>query len=409
MDGTSHGTENKTYQRTHPWISFTLDLSRVDYRVWMDLGAVQSKIEHVANTLLPPSVASNLRTLYLAKGVHGTTAIEGNSLSEDQVRDRIANKTPLPQSKDYLGTEIDNIVGACNGIFQRVFGESEGELTPGRIKAFNEMVLRGLPSAEHVVPGEVRRCSVGVGQYKAPPWEECEYLLQRLCTFLNKDLQQPATEMPIGFAVLQAIIAHLYIAWIHPFGDGNGRTARLVEFQILLAGGVPDIAAHLLSNFYNQTREMYYRELSLATKPGGNVVGFLRYAIQGLRDQLDEQIRYIRQFQWDVVWRDLVYQRFREQSGDAAHRRRRVALELAHACSVEVNKLRRLTPEIAELYAGKTNKTLVRDLNELEKMGLILREGKKVQANGAILAQFLAIRRRAVDPDPEPAGQNGAP
>ncbi|NOY75701.1 MAG: hypothetical protein GXP32_07900 [Kiritimatiellaeota bacterium] len=32
-------------------------------------------------------------------------------------------------------------------------------------------------------------------------------------------------------------LAHVYIAWIHPFGDGNGKTARLMEFYLLLRSG----------------------------------------------------------------------------------------------------------------------------------------------------------------------------
>jgi Fic family protein len=257
------------------------------------------------------------------------------------------------------------------------------------------MVLKGLPLSDHVEPGKTRTCSVGVRRYKAPSWEDCEYLLGRLCQFLNDDLQQPTEDMSTGFGVLLAIIAHLYIAWIHPFGDGNGRTARLVEFQVLLSRGVPDIAAHLLSNFYNQTRDEYYRELSAASQSGGDVSGFLRYAVQGFRDQLDEQIRHIREFQWHVVWRDFVYEAFREQSGEATHRRRMLALELPQTCAVEIGKLKRLTPEIAVLYATRTNKTLTRDLKELEKMNLIFRNGNEVCANGAILAQFLPSRRTA--------------
>ena len=45
--------------------------------------------------------------------------------------------------------------------------------------------------------------------------------------------------------ILKATLAHLYIAWIHPFGDGNGRTARLVEFMLLSRAGVPSPSAHL--------------------------------------------------------------------------------------------------------------------------------------------------------------------
>ena len=72
--------------------------------------------------------------------------------------------------------------------------------------------------------------------------------------------------------ILSAILAHLYLAWIHPFGDGNGRSARLLEFGVLLTGRVPTVAAHLLANFYNDTRSEYYRQLRIASESGGDVV-----------------------------------------------------------------------------------------------------------------------------------------
>ncbi len=66
-------------------------------------------------------------------------------------------------------------------------------------------------------------------------------------------------------AALSAILAHLYIAWIHPFGNGNGRLARLIEVQILSESGVvPLVATNLLSDHYNKTRSAYY----LADRPG---------------------------------------------------------------------------------------------------------------------------------------------
>ena len=49
------------------------------------------------------------------------------------------------------------------------------------------------------------------------------------------------------------------------------------------------------------------------------------------------------------------------------------------------------------LYAKRTNKTLTRDLNELEKMKLIVRDGNRVRANADLLAQFLPRRRAASD------------
>ena len=52
----------------------------------MNLGEARSKCEHIAGVPLRPTVARELHQLYLAKGVLGTTAIEGNTLSEEQVR-----------------------------------------------------------------------------------------------------------------------------------------------------------------------------------------------------------------------------------------------------------------------------------------------------------------------------------
>ena len=394
MSGTETKTSERTYQQTHPWITFKLDLTQAPYLLWMDLGAIQSKIEHVANALLPPEEAQKLHILYLAKGAHATTAIEGNTLSEEQVRDRIVRKTSLPESKEYLGTEIDNIVKTCNAIGEEVWGGKDTRLTVERIKTFNREVLMGLPLEDETTPGEFRKYSVGAANYRGAPWQDCEYLIQRLCQWLNDEITPPDSELSMGYAVIKAVMAHLYIAWIHPFGDGNDRTARLAEFQILLSGRAPSVAAHLLSNFYNQTRTEYYRQLALASQSPAGAMRFLLYAMRGLRDALDEQIQIIRMYQWEVAWRDYVYQKFHGQKGEAVERRRLLALELPKAdkCRVLPARLRRLTPEIAERYANKTDKTLSRDINELLEMKLIRRVGKEVEVNGEILTQLLPQR-----------------
>lgn len=136
-------------------------------------------------------------------------------------------------------------------------------ITLDRINWFNAMVLRDLHLEEGVEPGIIRRHSVGVADYRGAPHQDCEYLLNRLCEWINS---LKSTNNSVAYATIRAILTHLYLAWIHPYGDGNGRTARLIEFQILLGVGMPTVACHLLSNHYNQTRSEYYRQLSLASK-----------------------------------------------------------------------------------------------------------------------------------------------
>lgn len=388
-------TNKRAYVATHPWLQFQVDLRQASYSLWMNLGAIQSKCEHVANVLLPPDVAEEMQLLYLAKGIRATTAIEGNTLSEEEVKERIRGRAALPPSKEYQGREIDNVVKACHEIAREMIdGEGGSHLTVDRIKHFNRLILDGLPVSDHVNPGELRKVEVGVGTYRGAPCEDCEYLLERLCEFL-RDVKSLGEEHKVAFGVIRAVLAHLYLAWIHPFGDGNGRTARLIEVQILLGAGIPTIAAHLLSNFYNQTRNRYYQQLAQASKSGGNVIPFLEYAVQGLVDQLDLQINRIRRHQRDLAWKDYVYERFKNEPGAPAHRQRQIALDLARHTKhgAPISSLSMLTPQLAAAYARKTPRTLTRDLNELQQRELIVRSGKTVRANMEALQVFLPRRR----------------
>ena len=77
---------------------------------------------------------------------------------------------------------------------------------------------------EDTVPGVIRKHSVGVGRYRAVPAEDCCYLLNQFCNWLSTASDDIDENIRIPIGLVKAIAAHLYFAWIHPFGDGNGRT-----------------------------------------------------------------------------------------------------------------------------------------------------------------------------------------
>lgn len=110
----------RTFERTHPWLSFRIELRKAAPPLWLLLGEAASKCDHMAGVPLRPATAQSLHQLYLAKGALATTAIEGNTLTEKEVLARIQGKLKLPPSKEYLGQEVDNIVAACNGIGERL-------------------------------------------------------------------------------------------------------------------------------------------------------------------------------------------------------------------------------------------------------------------------------------------------
>ena len=226
----------REYERTHPWISFRLDLRRAGPRLWTLLGQAVARCAQIAGAALPPGNAQSMQTLYLIKGAQATTAIEGNTLNEDQIRDRIEGRRRLPPSQEYLGQEVDNVLAACKAIEEAIARGRRVPLTPAWISDCNRQVLHDLGAHldEGVVPGEIPTGAVGVGRYRGAPRADCAFLLDRLCQWLEEEPELTvfgrAEDNRGATAILQAVMAHLYIAWIHPFGDGTGRTARhLVE------------------------------------------------------------------------------------------------------------------------------------------------------------------------------------
>jgi len=378
---------------SHPWINFQLDLTSASHRVWLLLGEVKSKIEHIRGTPLHPKIQESFYQLSLVKGVLATTAIEGNTLSEEEVSLHLQQRLHLPPSKEYLQREIQNIVDACNLIGGRVFEGEPVEITTDAIKEFNRYVLRGLPLGEDVVPGVFRAHSVLIGPYRGAPAAELDDLMHRLCAWLNEPSWQSG-ELPLVLGILKAIVGHLYLVWIHPFGDGNGRTARLIEFRFLLSAGVPGVAAHLLSNHYNQTRSEYYRRLAACSKGSGDPLVFIEYALQGFVDGLRAQIDSIRGQQLSVHWTNYVYDQFRGRETEANTRRRKLVLALSNRAEpVTFLDLASMTPELAVSYSRKTTKTLQRDMNELRRMGLVARTGRGYRAVTETMAAFLPKTR----------------
>ena len=345
---------------------------------------------------LRPATAQRLHQIYLAKGASATTAIEGNKLSEEEVLRAVEGKLEVPPSKEYQKQEVENIIAACNQIGRQVSENTRSALNPALIREYDKLVLHALPPEEDVVPGGYRFHSVVVGNvYRGAPAEDCEFLVDRLCEWLNGPDFAATPGRELNYAMIKAVLAHVYIAWIHPFGNGNGRTARLIEFHLLMSAGMPSPAAHLLSNHYNETRPEYYRQLDRASKSGGDLLPFLRYAVRGLVDGLRQQLEFVWSQQWDITWRNYIHELFQHRRSPSVVRQSHLALDLGTQPEwVPLAHIPELTPRLAKAYANKTSKTLQRDLNVLAGMELIVRETKRVRARRELILAFLPLRKR---------------
>lgn len=382
----------RDFLQTHPWLTFELDVRRADRRFWQMIGEARSKCRHLMFTPLKPTVSRELEAIYLAKGMQATTAIEGNTLTFEQVQDAVEGRLRVPPSQLYLKREIDNVLEACRAVEAEIASVHDFVLSAKTLRELNAQVLKGLDVDEHVTPGVYRDVSVVAGSYRGAPAGDLDFLVDLLCDWLNSEtFDVGAVDHRDAFliAFLKAVVAHVYIAWIHPFGDGNGRTARLVEFGILTAAGIPSVAAHLLSNHYNLTRTAYYRQLDGASRSDGDLTGFMAYAAEGFVDLLQEQLNRVHSEVFDIAWENYVHEVFRSRPGEAAKRQRDLVIALGREDRpVARSRITSLTPALAAAYAGRQSKTVTRDLNAIVATGLVRRVSGGIVARREMMFGF---------------------
>jgi Fic family protein len=393
-------TTTRMYQTTHPWLTFELELRRVPWDFCLLTGQLIAHIEQLHGVALPPEPAKRLAGLYAVKGAHASAAMEGNTLTEAEVYQRMMGELKLPPSKEYLGLEIDNVVAAAQGV-QAAFADGTlAPLTPQRLMDINRQLLKGLHFEEEVIPGRLRGYSIGIADYHGAPAEDIPELLDRLCAWINRPwFRQVESLRGIDVrwmeAILKAVLAHAYLMWIVPFDAGNGPTARLVEFQILIGAGVPYPAAHLLAKHYHETRADFDRHLRDAADLGGDVIRFCLYAVRGFADQLREQLRVLRAEQMRLFWQTHV----RAVLGDTdpGRRRRHLVVDLAkHARALDKYDLPEVSARVAKTYATLNEKTFNRDLEALADAGLIERnDDGQYRARVEVVAAYRQMRAKA--------------
>ena len=340
----------------------------------------------------------NLKRVALLKGAQATTAIEGNTLTEEEI-EKIMNGGHLAESKAYQEQEVKNIIDAMNEILDRVQHFPEFA-TPDLLRQYHHLVGKNLSEPFGAVPGQFAQSQRVVGGYRCPPpgreKHQVEGLVTQLCDWLQREFKSAAGKQSFMDGMLKAIVTHVYIEWIHPFDDGNGRTGRLVEFYLLLRVGVPDICAHTLSNHYNNTRPQYYAHLKKCQEKR-DLTAFIDYAVTGFLDGLKDVWGKIESELFEKAWRGHVYDRFAEikLSRSVFKRRRRLLLEIPLFKSYSIEDIQYASPKIAREYAGVSPTTVQRDIQYMEDAKLLVvdPDSGKISANTDIMIDKYAQSR----------------
>lgn len=358
-----------------PWLSYRMDLQRAPQRFWTDLGRIEAYADTLCGFPLGPGALDPLTSEIRANAARAAAAAEfgpetmaapgGDDLAEAvgalfDVIDRRPDAPITAQTLSHDNEAAGDIAQAVALTQLAAVAEGTGPAGPARSAG----------------PAAVAAASLADQIATPRSWGK----LTQFCDWLNGHEFLPAKDETFQTAALRAIAAHQFLLILRPFNHGAEITARLAAYRVLRASGLPPLAAHLPAIHFGATADQYAELAGEAVEGGGATIAFAVYAGDGMATGLRGLIRALRDAQTKSAWRDVVLLAFegRERAGD---RRRRVLLEDLgrQDAPVRIGALRDLSPRLADAYAGKSEKTLSRDVKWLETQGLIERTLKGVQ------------------------------
>lgn len=207
------------------------------------------------------------------KSIHSSLIIEANSLDLDQVKDIINGKTVIGPQK-----EIQEVINAYNAY--------------SKIKEFNGYKEKDLLEAHKILthliedrPGKYRNHGEGVLNgnkiiFVAPPEDLVPKLIKDLFKRLNKDKETPI--------LIKSCIFHYEFVYIHPFSDGNGRTARLWQ-NVLLTSWNPLFEFVPIESQIKKYQSDYYKAIDACNKNGNSNI-FIEFMLKMIDETLNEML-----------------------------------------------------------------------------------------------------------------------
>lgn len=241
---------------------------------------------------IDPTHAEWMRRRAWVRTVHGTTRIEGNTASDIEVEALLAGEGRTRLS-DREAREIVGTRDALDLVDELVV--SNVDLDEGVIRELDRRVLWG--QSPLLTPGEYRRGenrvidARGDPVFQTPASGDVPELMQRYAAWLSTAVAHHAP--PVA-----AALAHLELVAIHPFNDGNGRTARAVTRLMLLRhgyafGGLVSLDAQL-----DLDRPAYFAAIRAAIGrdyiPGYDATPFVRYLVLSMSSAADHVLARLR-------------------------------------------------------------------------------------------------------------------
>lgn len=363
--------------------------------ILINIGLIDAAREVVMNAPIVPAWEKKFAEDAVVRTVHYGTAIEGNALTLDQARDVLEGKEITARERDIqevlnyrevlkyidrLGSAKQNRVDPEKLGIKLKYGSGAAADAPFEYKEEMLLKIHELTVNNIILPeeggrvGEYRKTEViirsvksGEASYKAPPAVEVPYLVEAMFVWLN------ALQSRVLHPVLRAGIVHYLLAGIHPFIEGNGRVARAMAMLVLWAEGYDIRKLFSIEEYFDHDVHGYYSALQAVSNQAKEIedrdlTPWLEYFTEALGIELNRVKEKVRNLSLD--------DRLKNKMG------KQIALSERQIKMVEYMKDHEelFMRDAQELIPKVSDDTLLRDLKDLIKKGLVKKRGRTKSA-----------------------------
>jgi Fic family protein len=247
------------------------------------LKQIEALRREFAGFAIQPQLLASLRETAVLNSTHFSTQIEGNCLTLPEVA--AARKGAKFPGRERDETEVRNHFRAI--AHMEGFAGSTSPVSTVEIQQLHGLVMAGKsrPSAFRNQQNVIRDSGSGRIVYLPPEAADVPALMANLVEFVNNSLASTTLPVPII-----AALAHYQFATIHPYLDGNGRTARLLTTLILRRAGYGLEGIYSLDEHYAKNLRGYYEALTIGHhnyyegRAEADVTGFVEYFCKGMAE-----------------------------------------------------------------------------------------------------------------------------
>lgn len=270
-------------------IKYELPRNWIEYRpadIMQELMEAKVAIGTLNNLPFQKEWLTKLQDIELKREIAGTSKIEGAEFTEREFEKAIT------EDFDALTTRSQKQARAAKLAYDWIAEQPDDyPVNDDTIKSIHELMVRGADD-DHCPPGVLRRrdenVTFGIPQHRGVDGDSaCDDALSGLSRAISTSFRDHDS-------IIQAHAAHYHFAAMHPFLDGNGRTARALESMMLQSADLKNSSFIALSKYYYEEKTNYLKVLSETRQAGHDLTGFLKFCLVGLKqvcEKLTEEIR----------------------------------------------------------------------------------------------------------------------